>query len=77
MKTHDTAEKLHGNFVSQSHHPAPSHQRNFSGFAYLTQNLPWHNSYDGQEGLGTRFAKSATKAVIQKDQQGKQLQICM
>ena len=47
------------------------HLRNFSGDAYLTWYLPWPDTYEGWERLGTKLAKQVTKAEIHENQQSK------
>ena len=58
--------------VNQHHHTEGTSVESTS----LSWHLLWPNLNDGWEGLDTKFAKLVTKAVICKDQKGKQLQVC-
>ena len=46
---------------------------NLNGETCLTQYLMWPDIYEGWEGLGAKLLKSATKAMIHKEQESKQI----
>ena len=65
-----------GTSSASGHQTAPSHYRNFSEETYLTQYLPWVESYEGWEGLSIKLKKKKKSDQSNDPQRSVELENC-